>query len=402
MQLRISNKIQLGDTLNPALDYSGVPAVDDEANLESIYGKIDKISGFWKLGKADKSLARYVPNLLPVTRQNEVAGSFPRKAFASVSYLGKKNLEFILELVANTYSNYCTMELVLPIQITKNTTKAAQLDADMITVNNCFARWITDIDIRRYPDDTRILPTINKAGVCQFTASHLKYLPKDSAKTIMKQLLYSNKPVYLAEGTDRRPNNDEDAGVLSAPYQQLFEVNKGIQSLTVTFKGTQRQLEWLEISLVDDKSYQHLITYDSYDLELAANMIQSIKFDNTISTYSLTGKLEYNYKNEDEKSILYKMFIAYNCNGCSTEPLTQYKNNEIYEYIAPEEEYRSNTKDDRIYIDMRRSKCYTDELEKLTRDDSGLAVVINLKEAAKKKMRLRITGFSQAEYWYDL
>ena len=32
-------------------------------------------------------------------------------------------------------------------------------------------------------------------------------------------------------------------GVLPAAYQQLFEVNKGIQSLTVTFKGTQRQLE---------------------------------------------------------------------------------------------------------------------------------------------------------------
>ena len=42
----------------------------------------------------------------------------------------------------------------------------------------------------------------------------------------------------------------------------------------------------------------------------------------------------------------------------------------------------------------------TDELEKLTRDDSGLAVVISLKEAAKKKMRLKITGFFQAEYWY--
>ena len=96
------------------------------------------------------------------------------------------------------------------------------------------------------------------------------------------------------------------------------------------------------------------------------------------------------------------MFIAYNCNGCSIVPLTQYKNNEIYQYITPEEEYRSNTRDDRIYIDMRRSQDYIDELEKLTRDDSGLAVVINLKEAAQKKMRLRITGFSQAEYWYAL
>ena len=183
-------------------------------------------------------------------------------------------------------------------------------------------------------------------------------------------------------------------GVLPAPYQQLFEVNKGIQSLTVTFKGAQRQFEWLEISLVYEKSYQHLTIYDSYDLELAAKMIQSIKFENATLTYSLTWKHEYNYKNEDEKNILYKMFIAYNCNGCSTAPLTQYNNNEIHQYITPEEEYRLNTRDDRIYIDVRRSQGYTNELEKLTRDDSSLAVVINLKEAAKKKMRLRITGFS--------
>ena len=70
MQQRISNKIQLGNTLNLAMDYSGVPAVDDEANLESIYGKIDKIGGFRKSGKAGESLARYIPNLRPVTIQN--------------------------------------------------------------------------------------------------------------------------------------------------------------------------------------------------------------------------------------------------------------------------------------------------------------------------------------------
>ena len=104
-------------------------------------------------------------------------------------------------------------------------------------------------------------------------------------------------------------------GVLPAPYQQLFEINRGTQSLTVTFKGTQRQFESLEISLIYDKSYQHLTIDDSYDLELAAKMIQSIKFENTTSTYSLTGKLEYDYKNHDEKTMLYKMFVAYNCNG---------------------------------------------------------------------------------------
>ena len=147
--------------------------------------------------------------------------------------------------------------------------------------------------------------------------------------------------------------------VLTAPYQQLFEINKGTQSLTVTFKGAQRQFQWLEISLIYDKSYQHLTVYDSYNLELAAKMIQSIKFENTTSAYSLTGKLEYSYKNHDEKTMLYKMFVTYNCNVCSTTPLTQYKNNPIYQDITPEEEYRDNSIDDRIYIDMRRSQGYT-------------------------------------------
>ena len=49
---------------------------------------------------------------------------------------------------------------------------------------------------------------------------------------------------------------------------------------------------------------------------------------------------------------------------------------------------------------MRRSQGYTDELEKLTRDNTSLAVDVNLKDAAQKKIRLQITGFSQSEYWY--
>ena len=70
--------------------------------------------------------------------------------------------------------------------------------------------------------------------------------------------------------------------------------------------------------------------------------------------------------------------------------------------MREEDQFTANSTDDRILIDLRRSKGYTDELEKLNRDDSGLAVVITLKEVAAKKLRLRVTGFSQAEYWYLL
>ena len=51
---------------------------------------------------------------------------------------------------------------------------------------------------------------------------------------------------------------------------------------------------------------------------------------------------------------------------------------------------------------MRRSKGYTNELEKLTRDDSNVQLTIKLKKAATKKLRLRVTAYSQIEYYYLL
>ena len=53
------------------------------------------------------------------------------------------------------------------------------------------------------------------------------------------------------------------AGVISSPYQQSFEINTGTQSLKANFLGLNKQIEWLEISLVFDKSDQHQSVYNS-------------------------------------------------------------------------------------------------------------------------------------------
>ena len=79
------------------------------------------------------------------------------------------------------------------------------------------------------------------------------------------------------------------------------------------------------------------------------------------------------------------MFVAYYCNGCSMAPLTQYKNNEIKQELTKEKDYFSSKSNERLYIDMRRSKGYTDELEKLTQDDGGVNLSIKLKAVATKK-----------------
>ena len=125
--------------------------------------------------------------------------------------------------------------------------------------------------------------------------------------------------------------------------------------------------------MVFDKSDQHQTVYDSYDVELAAKHMQLLALEN-----------EYNVSNEDYKHWSYQMFVTYYCEGCSAAPLTQYKNNKIKQELTKEKIYFGDDSDER-YIDMRRSKGYTDELEKSTRDDGGVTLTIKLKKPAENK-----------------
>ena len=80
------------------------------------------------------------------------------------------------------------------------------------------------------------------------------------------------------------------------------------------------------------------------------------------------------------------MFVVYYCEGCNTAPLTQYKNNEIKQELTKEKDYFGDDSDERLYIDMRRSKGYTNELERLTHDDGRVMLTNKLKKAAEKKL----------------
>ena len=112
MQKAISNKVQVGKTFSPLDDYGSVPSINDEETLENLITKVDKVRGFVATGKADGDLSRYYLNTLPITRQSQIAGELPRKVYASVTCSDKKQLEFVLDLTANTYSNYSSMEYV--------------------------------------------------------------------------------------------------------------------------------------------------------------------------------------------------------------------------------------------------------------------------------------------------
>ena len=91
------------------------------------------------------------------------------------------------------------------------------MDATMVTVNNFFGHWFTDIDLRRYPDDMNVLPTNNSVSIANSSNAQMKYLPDKSVKKFLKTMLYPNKPVYLTGENTRRPNNNEDAADRTDP-----------------------------------------------------------------------------------------------------------------------------------------------------------------------------------------
>lgn len=51
----------------------------------------------------------------------------------------------------------------------------------------------------------------------------------------------------------------------------------------------ERQFDWLEISLVYNKSDKHTTIYDSYNAKNAAKMIKSIELANISDAYSATN-----------------------------------------------------------------------------------------------------------------
>ena len=52
--------------------------------------------------------------------------------------------------------------------------------------------------------------------------------------------------------------------------------------------------------------------------------------------------------NLKQKNLLYKQFVVWSCNGCSTAPLTDYVNNPVYQELIDKEDYCAERSDERI------------------------------------------------------
>ena len=99
-------------------------------------------------------------------------------------------------------------------------------------------------------------------------------------------------------------------GAQKTPLQKTNEISVGQDSLEVEFLGANRQFDWLEISIVHDKIDKHTTIYDSYNRELAAQTIKTLKLSNFTEVYSLTNEEKYDIDNLTQRHLLHKQFVA--------------------------------------------------------------------------------------------
>ena len=100
---------------------------------------------------------------------------------------------------------------------------------------------------------------------------------------------------------------------------------------------------------------------DSDNAECASKFIKSLEFANISDQYSSTNTLTFDIDNDLQKHLLWKQYLAWHTNGCSTAPVTDFMNNPIAQELKKENEYFSDKFDERLYVDLRSSYGYTDE-----------------------------------------
>ena len=133
-------------------------------------------------GKYAEDITRYIPGLLELKFQGMLEDIDTREKVAQSSYTDMEELDFQILLTDNYYINPNSIHVCFPIKIKKKTNEAADIDGDIITVNNFFAHSVKEISVTKYGNDKEFIQTFSSYEIYQYFDSMLKHLPKDALK----------------------------------------------------------------------------------------------------------------------------------------------------------------------------------------------------------------------------
>ena len=142
------------DISNPYDDAHGSTAIDRTApNYNDAKEKVQKIRDLINIWKHDADLAKYIPGLLELAFQGTLDDIDTREKVAHPSYKDMEQLDFQILVTEHYYVNPNSIHICFPIKIFKKINYAADIDSDMITLNNSFAHWVKEISVTKYGND---------------------------------------------------------------------------------------------------------------------------------------------------------------------------------------------------------------------------------------------------------
>ena len=124
----------------------------------------------------DFNLVEYISGLADATTQGKVDNFNSKRKYANENYKDKNTLEFNILLTENHYINFSTLYVCFPIKIKSKANDANEIEDGIILVNNFFAHWIKEIDIKRYGDDIPIQP-LKTVEIYRYCDVMLKHMP---------------------------------------------------------------------------------------------------------------------------------------------------------------------------------------------------------------------------------
>ena len=111
------------------------------------------------MGKYNADLVKYIPGLADLAIQRMLDDIDTKEKVAGPPYKDKEQLDFEIMLNDKYCVNPSNIHICFPIKIKKKSSNTADIDADLIPVNNSFAHWVKEVSITKYGSDKELLPT---------------------------------------------------------------------------------------------------------------------------------------------------------------------------------------------------------------------------------------------------
>ena len=132
-----------------------VPSVDKTASdFDTAREKVKKLKRLVDRGEYDADVARYIPGMLELAFQGMLDDIELVEQVVHPSYKDKETFDFQLLFDKNLYADLNNFYFVFTLRIRKATDATAQIEANMMTVNNFFAHWIKEIDNKIWNNKT--------------------------------------------------------------------------------------------------------------------------------------------------------------------------------------------------------------------------------------------------------